>query len=117
MPGFSFPEAVQSALTDGMGTLIYLEARLQSDSGNINYTGFKADVSSNAYMDYITKSGSLEAATQAMAGDIRAAIATGQLSEVGISQLQGVLAGLTGSADLAQAYVSSASGRRGRKWV
>ena len=98
---FLFPEAVQS----GMGALIYLEARLQSDSGNINYTGFKADVSSNAYVDFITKSGSLEAAAQAMAADIRQAIATGQLSAGEVAQLQGILAGLMGDAELAEAYV------------
>ncbi len=44
-------------------------------------------------------------AAQAMASDIGRAIATGQLSAAEVSQLQGVLAGLTGSADLAQAYV------------
>ncbi len=88
-----------------MGTLIYLEARLQSDSGNINYAGFKVDVSSNAYVDFITKRGSLEAAAQAMAGDIRTAMQTQTLTVAERTQLMGVLTEIVGSAELAEAYV------------
>jgi len=96
---------VQSALTNDMGALIYLEARLQSDSGNINYTGFKADVSSNAYVDFISGKTSMETAAQAIAADIGQTIATGQLSAAEVAQLQGVLAGLTGDAGLAAKFV------------
>ena len=114
----SFPEAVQSALTDGMGTLIYLEARLQSDSGNINHQGINIETTHNAYMDFgetpgriadsSIKRAMLGNAALAMAADIRLAIATGQLSAAEVGQLQGVLAELTGDAELAAAYVSSA---------
>jgi len=98
---FLFPEAVQS----GMGALIYLEARLQSDSGNINYAGFKADVSSNAYVDFISGKGSMEAAAQAMAADIRTAIQTQTLTVSEKAQLMEVLTEIVGDADLAAAYV------------
>ena len=99
---------MKTALTNGMGMLIYLEARLQSDSGNINYAGFKADASSNAYVDFITKRGSLEAAAQAMAGDIRTAIQTQTLTVSEKAQLMNVLTEIVGDADLAAEFVEGA---------
>ncbi len=99
---------MKTALTNGMGMLIYLEARLQSDSGNINYAGFKADVSSNAYVDFISGKTNLEAAAQAMAGDIRTAIQTQTLTVSEKAQLMNVLTEIVGDAELAEAYVSSA---------
>ena len=58
--------------------------------------------------DSSTKRAMLGNAAQAMAADIRQAIATGQLSAAEVGQLQGVMEGLMGDVELAQAYVSSA---------
>jgi hypothetical protein len=109
------PEGVQNALTEGMSALTKIEARLKSDSGNINYTGFNADASHAAYMDFSTERGTiadssvkaakLGAAAEAMAGDIRKATATGQLSVTERMQLQDVVVEIVGSVGLAVAYV------------
>jgi hypothetical protein len=79
LPGLSrlflFSETLQSALIDGMSALIVIQARMQSDSGNINYEGINIDNSQAAYVDLITKKGNLETAAQAMAGDMSRALA------------------------------------------
>ena len=106
---------VQTALIDGMTALTKIESRIQSDSGIVNHQGIDIESSHNAYMDFGKTPGTiadspakramLGNAAQAMAGDIGQAIATGQLSAAEVAQLQGILAGLTGSAELAATYV------------
>ena len=116
MPGlFLFSETVQAALIDGMSALIGIENRIKSDSGNINHQGIDIEASQAAYVDFgktpgtiadsSAKRAMLGNAAQAMAGDIQAALTSGQLSAVEVAQLQGVLAGLTGDADLAAKFV------------
>jgi len=104
------PYVVQKALVEGMSTLIGIETRLRAESRNINYNGFNVESSQTAYIDYQTAKGTTKAAhlgiaAEAMAADIRAAFATGQLTEAEAGRLQGVLSEIVGDASLAQSYV------------
>ena len=100
-----------------MTTLTQIEARIKADSGNINHQGIDIAASHNAYMDFSTQKGTLadtakEAklgrAVQMMAADIQAAVASGQLSESEVAQLQNVMAEIVGDAELAAVYVGTA---------
>ena len=119
------PEVVQKALIEGMSALINIETRLRTESRNANYSGFNVDASQTAYMDFQTAEGTVKGsstklaklvtAAEAMAADIKAAFETGQLTETEAGKLWGVLTGIVGDAELAQAYVDSRGGKGDNK--
>jgi hypothetical protein len=100
------PQSVKAALTQGMTTLTQIEARIKADSGNINHQGIDISASHNAYIDFASGKASIEAAATAMVGDIRAVVATGNLTDVEVTPLQNVMAEIVGDAELAAEYIS-----------
>jgi len=87
-----------------------LISRIKADSGNVNSQGIDIETSHNAYVDYASGKEDMVTVAQAMATDITNALSSGQLSAAEVNQLQGVLAGLTGDAELAEAYVEQVGG-------
>ena len=112
---FLSPEAVQSAIINGMTTLSKIETRIRTDSGNVNHQSINIETSHNAYMDFgetpgriadsSIKRAMLGNAALAMAADIRTVMQTQTLTVSEKAQLMGVLTEMVGSAELAQAYV------------
>ena len=106
------PRVVQNALVEGMSALVKIETRLRTESRNVNYNGLNVDTSQTAYMDFqmargTIKAAKLQVAAEAMAGDIRAAFETWQLTETEAGKLKDVLTGIVGDVGLAQTYVEA----------
>jgi predicted ribonuclease toxin of YeeF-YezG toxin-antitoxin module len=105
VPAFSFTQAVQTALIDGMTALTNIETRIKADSGNINHQGIGIEVIHDTYMSFAKGEISTEAAAQAMAESIKTVMDTQTLMEAEIAGLTNVLTEIVGDAGLAAKYV------------